>query len=94
MGFGECSRTLQTLLQVSIMSLAQQNQIDLLKKRVSQLDRQVSQLDGQVTEANRKLDLLLNNFETTMAKAIDKVIADGIEVEQTTDSQIKALINE
>lgn len=69
------------------MSLAQQNQIDLLKKRVSLLE-------GQLTEVNRKLDLLLNNFETTMAKAIDKVIADGIEVEQTTDSQIKALINE
>lgn len=69
------------------MSLAQQNQIDLLKKRVSLLE-------GQLTEVNRKLDLLLNNFETTMVKAIDKVIADGIEVEQTTDSKIKALINE
>ena len=67
------------------MSLAQQNQIDLLKKRVSLLE-------GQLTEVNRKLDLLLNNFETTMAKAIDKVIADGIEVEQTTDSQIKAFL--
>ncbi|GLP98667.1 hypothetical protein GCM10007891_05210 [Methylophaga thalassica] len=76
------------------MSLAQQRQIDLLKKRVSHFEGQVSHLEGQVAEANRKLDLLLNNFETTMAKAIDKVIADGIEVEQTTDSQIKALINE
>lgn len=74
------------------MSLAQQNQIDLLKKRVSLLEGQVSKLNGQVTEANRKLDLLLNNFQTTMAKAIDKVIADGIEVEQTTDSKIKEII--
>lgn len=69
------------------MSLAQQNQIDLLKKQVNEQGRQLD-------EANRKLDLLLNNFETTMAKAIQKVIGDGIEVEQTTESQIRELIHE
>jgi uncharacterized membrane-anchored protein YhcB (DUF1043 family) len=75
------------------MNLAQQKQIDLLKKRVDHVEKTNKHLVAENAEINRQLSLFLNNFQTHMAKAIDKVIADGIVAERSTESQIRELLH-
>ena len=74
------------------MSIALQRQIDLMKKRLDTVEEDNKKLKAENQEINRQLDILLNQFQTRMAAAIDKVIGEGIQVEELTESQIARLM--
>ena len=46
---------------------------------------QVQKLEARVCELERVMQLIVNKFEATIAKALDKVIIDGVEVETDND---------
>jgi uncharacterized coiled-coil protein SlyX len=57
------------------------------------LHKRVTKLEAEVAELKVQMNFLLENFEERLTQAIDKVIGEGIEVEQTVESQIKELID-
>jgi len=51
---------------------------------------QVQKLEARVSELERMMDLLTNKFEVTIAKALEKVIGDGLTVE--SDKELAELL--
>jgi archaellum component FlaC len=83
------------------MNLALQNQIKRLKedlekerKKNKQRDAEIEYLKNKYQDLNTKMTLLLNDFEGTLAKSIEKVIRDEIVAVPSVDTQLTALLQQ